>query len=131
MDSLFIRGRMMGLDIYFYDKDEKELEGEFPLSITHNLNTLVKECGNLVDVDYYKIIWRPDEILEVENCQVRVIYVLEYLPKIIEDLLRFEDTLSEYLPSNGWGTFEQLISFLCDYIKACYINKEHYIYCCR
>lgn len=121
----------MGLDIYFYDKDEKEVEGEFSLSITHNLNTLVMECGNLVGVDYYKIIWRPDEILEVENGQVRVIYVLEYLPKIIEDLLRFEHTLSEYLPSNGWGNFEQLISFLCDYLKACYINKEHYIYCCR
>ena len=123
----------MGLDIYFYESElagAEQIETE-SLGITHNLNTLVDECGKLSGVDYYKIIWRPDEILECSNGAVPSAYVLCYLPRILEDLLKYSVELKPYLPDNGYGTYEDLIEFVCKYIYMCYRNRQAYIYCCR
>lgn len=120
----------MGLNIYFYDKDGNEIETE-SLSITHNLNTLVDKCGRLNGTPYYEIIWRPDELLNLQNGNVSVSVILEYLPKLLEDLLENEVVLKQYLPNNGCGTYGGLIKFVCKYIYLCYQNKDAYIYCCR
>jgi len=45
--------------------------------------------------------------------------VLQRLPALIADLIKHEKELVQHLPSNGWGTFENLIEFLCDYLKDC------------
>ena len=124
----------MGLNIYFYDgvgEGAKEIEIESHLQITHNLNTIVSELGLLVDLPYYEVIWEPYELFGLKNGEVPAEFVLKLLPDLIKNLLKFEDRLLEYLPSNGWGTFEGLIGFLCDYLKECYTNQEAYIYCCR
>ena len=124
----------MGLNIYFYDgvgEDAKEIEIESYLQITHNLNSVVDELGKLVGKPYYEVIWRPDELFGLKNGEVPVGLVLKVLPHLIKNLLKFEDHLTEYLPSNGYGTFEGLIRFLCDYLKECYTHQESYIYCCR
>ena len=124
----------MGLNIYFYDgvgECAKEIEIESHLRITHNLNTIVSELGLLVDLPYYEVIWRPDDLFGLKNGEVPVTLVLIVLPDLIKNLLKFEDRLTEYLPSNGYGTFEDLIRFLCDYLKECYTHREAYIYCCR
>ena len=120
----------MGLNIYFLDKSAKEIEIE-SLNITHNLNTVVSELGLLVGLPYYEVIWSPDELFGLKNGEVPVGLVLSVLPDLIKNLLKFEDRLTEYLPSNGWGTFESLIDFLCDYLKECYTHQDKYIYCCR
>ena len=49
----------------------------------------------------------------------------------IADLIEHEKVLVQYLPSNGFGSFEDLIRFLCDYLKECYTHQDAYIYCCR
>lgn len=124
----------MGLNIYFYDGVDcgaKEIEIESNLRITHNLNTLVDKLGKLVDLPYYEVIWRPDELFELKNGEVPTKFVLSFLPDLIKNLLEYEDCLTEYLPSNGYGTFEGLITFLCNYLKECYTHQEAYIYCCR
>ena len=124
----------MGLNIYFYDgvgEDAKEIEIESYLQITHNLNTIVSELGLILGLPYYEVIWIPDELFELKNGEVPAVLVLKTLPDLIKNLLEFEDRLVDYLPSNGYGTFEGLIRFLCDYLKECYRNKDSFVYCCR
>ena len=121
----------MGLSIYFLDNNGDDVEYQEPLGITHNLNKLVDECGKLVGKEYYELIWRPDELLCVDNGKVPVSFVLQRLPALIADLIEHEKVLVQYLPGNGWGTFEDLIRFLCDYLKECYTHQDAYIYCCR
>ena len=121
----------MGLNIYFLDEDGSDVEIESHLQITHNLNTIVSELGLLANQPYYEIIWRPDELFDLKNGEVPVALVYKILPTLIRDLIKFEDRLTDYLPSNGWGTFDGLIRFLCDYLKECRLHKDKYIYCCR
>ena len=121
----------MGLNIYFLDEIGEDVEIESYLRITHNLNTVVSELGLLLGLPYYEVIWGPDELFGLKNGEVPVTLVLRVLPHLIKNLLKFEDHLTGYLPSNGYGTFEDLIRFLCDYLKECYKHKEAYIYCCR
>ena len=122
---------MMGLNIYFLDENGEDVEIESHLRITHNLNTVVSELGLLVGSSYYEVIWRPDDLFGLKNGEVPAEFVLKLLPDLIKNLLKFEDHLVDYLPSNGYGTFEGLIRFLCDYLKECYTHQESYIYCCR
>ena len=70
-------------------------------------------------------------MFSLKNGEVPVALVYKILPTLIRDLIKFEDRLTDYLPSNGWGTFDSLISFLCDYLKECRLHKDKYIYCCR
>ena len=124
----------MGLNIYFYDgvgEGAKEIEIESYLRITHNLNNVVSELGLLLGLPYYEVIWIPNELFGLKNGKVPVSLVLGVLPNLIKDLLEFEYCLTDYLPSNGYGTFEGLIRFLCNYLKECYTHQEAYIYCCR
>ena len=121
----------MGLNIYFLDNAGEDVEIESHLQITHNLTSVVDELGKLVGKPYYEVIWIPDELFGLKNGEVPVTSVLKVLPDLIKNLLKFEDRLTEYLPSNGYGTFEGLVSFLCDYLKECYTHQESYIYCCR
>ena len=124
----------MGLNIYFYDgvgEGAKEIEIESYLRITHNLNTIVSELGLILGLPYYEVIWIPDGLFGLKNGEVPAEFVLKLLPDLIKNLLNFEDRLVDYLPSNGWGTFEGLIDFLCRYLSECYKHKDAYIYCCR
>lgn len=121
----------MSLSIYFLDNNGEDVEQQVCLNITHNLNKIVDECGKLVGKEYYELIWRNDELLGVDNGKVPVSFVLQRLPVLIADLIKHEKELVQYLPSNGWGTFEGLICFLCDYLKECYRNKDSFVYCCR
>ena len=121
----------MGLNIYFLDKSAKEIEIESHLQITHNLNTIVSELVLILGLPYYEVIWRPYELFGLKNGEVPAVLVLKTLPDLIKNLLEYEDCLTDHLPSNGYGTFEDLIDFLCKYLSECYKHKDAYIYCCR
>lgn len=123
----------MGLDIYFYDgvgEYANEINSE-RLKITHNLSTVVNELGKLVGKPYYEVIWMPDELFECKNGEVHVMFILMTLPQMIKDLVKYEGVLEQHLPKNGCGDMDELVSFLCDYLKECYKHKDAYIYCCR
>ena len=121
----------MSLSIYFLDNVGEDVEQQVCLNITHNLNKIVVECGKICSRNYYELIWKPDELFNFPNGKVPVKLILNQLPTLIDDLLTKENELKGYLPSNGYGTFDGLIRFLCDYLKECYKQKEAYIYCCR
>ncbi len=123
----------MGLDIYFYDgvgECANELDSE-DLHITHNLNTVVSELGLIVGKPYYEMIWRPDELLCLKNGEVPVSFVLVTLPQMIKDVIKYESLLKQFLPDNGYGTMDDLVYFLCNYLSECFRHKDAYIYCCR
>ena len=123
----------MGLNIYFYYDDEnyEEVEIESYLQITHNLNKVLIELDKIIPNNYYKLIWRPDELFNCENGKVKVKGVLIHLPSLIGDLVFYQDRLEKHLPENGYGSFEWLYKFLCDYLKECCLHQDKYIYCCR
>ena len=121
----------MSLSIYFLDNDGEDVEQQVCLNITHNLNKVVDACGKLVGKSYYEVIWRPDTLTGLENGKVPVLFIVSYLPDLIRDLIKYESVLTQYLPENGYGTFEWLIKFLCNYLKECYTYKNEYVYCCR
>lgn len=121
----------MSLSIYFLDNNGEDVEQQVCLNITRNLNKVVDEYSKLASKEYYELIWRPDELLGVDNGKVPVSFVLRRLPVLINDLIENETELTKYLPSNGWGTFEGLICLLCNYLKECYRNKDSFVYCCR
>ena len=47
----------MSLHIYFLDDEGNDIEVESNLNITHNLNTIVDECGKIWGRKYYELIW--------------------------------------------------------------------------
>ena len=121
----------MSLSIYFLDNFGEDVEQQTCLNITHNLNKVVDECGKIGGRKHYELVWRPDELFNIPNGKVPVKLIINRLPVLINDLIENEAELTQHLPSNGWGTFEGLVSFLCDYLKECYTHQEAYIYCCR
>lgn len=123
----------MGLNIYFQDDSGDDIEIESHLSITHNLNTILIELDalNNNDTQYYKLIWRPDEIYHCNNGAVEVRDVLPKLPSLLQDLVKYQDKLEQHLPINGYGSFDWLYTFLCDYMKECLLHQSSFIYCCR
>jgi len=123
----------MGLDIYFLDDQGEDIQMDSHLQITHNLNTILIELDKFKggETCYYKLIWRPDEVFSCDNGKVPVNFVLCHLTEVIQDILLYQDSLEKYLPDNGYGTFQWLYSFLCDYLKECLLHQDSFIYCCR
>ena len=123
----------MGLNIFFYYDDEnyEEVEIESHLQITHNLNKVLIELDKISHTNYYSLIWRPDELFNCENGKVKVKDVRIHLPSLISDLVFCQYRLEKHLPENGYGSFEWLYKFLCDYLKECCLHQDKYIYCCR
>ena len=123
----------MGLNIYLQDDQGEDIKMDSHLQITHNLNRILLELDKIKggETCYYKLIWRPDEIYNCENGRVTVKDVLCHLPDLLQDLMYHQDKLEQYLPENGYGSFDWLYSFLCDYMKECLLHQDSFIYCCR
>ena len=120
-----------GLNIYFLDEDGNDVEIESHLQITHNLNKVLIELDSISHTNYYSLIWIPDELFNCENGKVRVNDVRIHLPSLLGDLVFYQRKLEKHLPENGYGSFEWLYKFLCDYLKECCLHQDKYIYCCR
>jgi len=108
----------MSLDVYL--TMELDTGGEVPYvvelfesNITHNLNVMAQA----VSEDFYKALWRPEEIGIKTASQLTPI-LEQGLGVLISDPVKFK----KYDPDNGWGSYETLIGFVVQYIQAC---KEH------
>jgi len=77
-------------------------------NITHNLNRMASEAG------IYKHLWRPDEI-GIEKAEQLIEPLSVGLALLESDPERFK----AFNPSNGWGTYEGLVSFVREYLSAC------------
>lgn len=77
-------------------------------NITHNLNKMAAEAG------IYEHLWRPEEIGITTAAQL-IEPLRAGLALLKSDPARFE----AFNPSNGWGSYEGLVSFVERYLEAC------------
>lgn len=93
-------------------------EGVFDYNITHNLGGMAKAAG------IYQHLWRPEE-LGIKNAEELVGPLTQGLEKLKAEPERFKT----FNPSNGWGKYESLVSFVERYLSACqeYPNARVYV----
>lgn len=79
-------------------------------NITHNLHEMANNCYGR-DLCLDDLLWRdemPDDIVE---------YIIDLFACLFE-LKDNPDYYKQYNPSNGWGTYEQLVEFVRSFIHA-------------
>lgn len=86
----------------------KDPEEVFEWNITHNLAKMADQAG------LYECLWRPDEN-EIEKAS----QLIEPLKKGLDSLKSDPNRFKKLNPENGWGSYEGLVSFVENYLKAC------------
>ena len=80
----------------------------FDGNITHNLAKMAEAAG------IYGVVWQP------EKNEIHIAAeLIEPLKKGLAKLQSEPDRFKQLNPSNGWGSYEQLVSFLTAYLEAC------------
>lgn len=79
-------------------------------NITGNLTEMAEGCFPDVE-SLYDLLWRDEEPNDI------IYYVYQLFACLIE-LQDNPDTYKQFNPSNGWGTYEQLIEFVRSFIHA-------------
>lgn len=77
-------------------------------NITHNLGKMARAAG------IYEPLWRPDE-LGITHARD----LIEPLASGYVRLIDNPDDFKRHNPENGWGSYEQLVEFVADYLSAC------------
>lgn len=95
----------MSLDVTLIETRPVEV---YAANITHNLNSMAEAAG------LYQYLWRPEE--------VAIRYAAELIVPLHEGLARLKSNPEKFRslnPSNGWGTYDDLIRFVEQYLEAC------------
>jgi len=80
----------------------------YTANITHNLSYMAKEAG------IYECLWRPEDI--------GISIASELIEPLIMGLRKMKsdpEIFKVFNPSNGWGNYEGLVSFVEEYLNAC------------
>lgn len=77
-------------------------------NVTHNLVQMAKECK------VYDAVWRPEE-----NGIHKAHQLIAILESGITTLAINPEQFKKFNAKNGWGSFENLLQFLQDYLLAC------------
>jgi hypothetical protein len=85
----------------------------FDNNITHNLGTMAAAAG------VYKHLWRPEE-LGITRAEELIEPLRVGLATLKADPERFR----KHNPPNGWGTYEGLVTFVENYLRACEENPD-------
>ena len=95
---------------------EEDDDAVFSYNITHNLTKMANAAG------IYQHLWRPEEIGITKAEQL-----IEPLKKGLEALKGNPDHFKQYNPTNGWGTYQDLVDFVCAYLDACRKYPDAYV----
>ena len=101
-------------------------------NITHNLTKMADEAG------LYEALWRPYKLksnytifenkdLEYQFEKDNPVFAKEIIEKLVLGLLKLKsepEYFKKFNPENGWGTYEGLVTFVENYLKACGENPE-------
>lgn len=79
-------------------------------NITHNLNKMAMHCVGC-GISLYSLLWRDEPPTDIPK------YIAD-LYSCLKILESDPDFFRQYNPENGWGTYEQLVKFTKDFIKA-------------
>lgn len=98
----------MSLDVYLsYEEDGNDIN-VYSSNITHNLGRMAEAAG------MYKALWRPEE--EGWTKARDIAPVIEAgLQKMKEDPALYKRLDA----ANGWGTYDQFIPWIEQYLEAC------------
>lgn len=83
----------------------------YDANITHNLGGMADAAG------IYQALWRPEEIGISKAGQL-----VEPLRKGLAWLEDHPDEAKKHNAPNGWGTYENFIPFVRNYLAACVAN---------
>ena len=106
----------MSLNVYLIETRPIDV---YENGITHNLGKM----AGMVTVDYYDdgdeltlydVLWRPDE-----NELFYAHDLIELLERGLTELRADPEYYKKFNPLNNWGSYEGLIKFVEDYLKAC------------
>ena len=100
----------MSLDVYLQAVRPTDV---YWRNVTHNLVPMAQEAG------IYRHLWRPDEIEVTKAAQL-----IEPLRNGLALLQRDPARFKLLNPENGWGSYEGLVEFVDDYLKACIANPD-------
>jgi len=101
----------MSLDVYL----EEIVEGRevYSANITHNLNRMADEAG------VYACCWRPEE-----NGIKTASQMIEPLESGIALMKADPSRFEKFNPNNGWGSYENFLPWLENYLAACRSNPN-------
>lgn len=113
----------------------------FDGNITHNLNTMADAAG------IYEALWRPYELHKDYRSDKTYAYqeyrqfeedhpmyardIIDKLKEGLEKLKAAPDEYKIYNPSNGWGEYSNLVSFVEEYLEACINHPDARIHASR
>lgn len=78
------------------------------LNITNNLIDFAKA------LNCYECIWKPQSLNILSSSQL-----LPHLYEAYYKIIKYGDDYLPLLPKNGWGTKEQFLNFIDQYIETC------------
>lgn len=90
------------------EEDEFETKCVFEGNITHNLIEMAVAAG------IYEACWKPQEIGATKAGDI-----ISILEKGLEDMKTRPDYFKKFNSENGWGTYEDFISWVETYLDAC------------
>ena len=113
----------MSLDVYLYVnrcENCNRCDEVYHANITHNLNRMAQSAG------LYDCLWKPEEngIETAEDLIPLLVSGLEKLKANPEHFKKFED-------SSGWGTYQQFVQFVENYLDACDYWTNAQVEVCR
>lgn len=103
----------MSLDIELLDNSVSVLN----LNITNNLNKMVQQYS----YEHYLAIWHPYDLNSLDKCRpLLAIDVVNYYEETLIEFLHNRKEYERYNSSNGWGTYDDMVSFLTQLISYCH-----------
>ena len=85
----------------------------YEANITHNLNKMASEAG------LYIYLWRPDENgIDIAG------QLIDPLQIGLDELKADPDRFKQFNPDNNWGSYEQFVIFVEEYLEACMANPS-------
>lgn len=104
----------MSLDVYLEDPTATyETDYLFWSNITHNLNQMAAKAG------IYKYLWRPEEI-DINKAKD----LIKPITNGLNLMKNYPELFKKYDASNGWGTYDQFVPWIEEYLSACKAYPE-------
>ena len=107
----------MSLDVYL---EEIKPVDVYHGNITHNLNQMAIIAG------VYDYLWNPETYKITQASEL-----IKPLQDGLKKLKASPNYFRKMNPINGWGTYEDLITFMEDYLQACIQNPLAKVKVCR
>lgn len=105
--------RFPGVDPDSIIEEEIETNEFWHGNITHNLAKMATQvCDSDENYSLYDLLWRDTRFNESK------FYYIKNLADCLDRLLESPKYFKKFNPPNGWGTYEQLVSFTESFIKA-------------